>query len=411
MEDLHFATSCRACGVYDFTKVLDLGLMPPANAFLKAEELSQEEKKFPLVVYVCNNCKLLQLRDVVRPDLLFKNYDYLTGASKPLADHFVKMAQDIKRRYVRTPNDLVVEIGSNDGTLLKALGASCKTVGVDPAANVAKLATDQGVYTMNDYFSSALADIILKDFGPAKAVVANNVIAHIDNVLDVLLGVKKLIGSVGTAVFEVHWVGSLIASGGFDQIYHEHLSYFSLHAFMKLAERAGLQVVDAELMPFHGQSLRVYLASGSQKPANESLRLFLQSEKDLGLDTVEAFQKFAVKVDSAKAALRKLLDELKAAGEVVVGYGAPAKGNTLLNSIGATNQDIAYITDTTPFKQGLYTPGSHIPIFSPTHLTEVLPTAIILLAWNYSDAILAQEAGLRAKGVKFIIPVPEIQIV
>lgn len=401
--------NCRICASKDLKEFLDLGAMPPANSFLKKEDLNKEEVIFPLMVYFCHDCGLVQLLDVVAPALLFKDYSYLTSASKPLVDHFVEMAKDLVARFISYKKDLFVEIGGNDGSLLKAVKNHCRVLNIEPAKNVAQISREQGVEAIDEFFSKKLANKILKSCGQAKIVVANNVVAHIDDLKELFDGVKALIGKDGVFVFEVHWVGNLIGDGGFDQVYHEHLSYFSLMALQKLVERHGFKIFDVALVSIHGQSLRVYV-SANQK-IEKSVDNFLNKEKELGLNQSKTYLGFAKKVEKNKRELTNLLLKLKKQGKRIIGYGASAKGNTLLNYCGIDKQILDYIIDTTPFKQGKLTPGTHIPIYSPGKLFQEIPDYILLLSWNYADAIIKKEQNLRDKGVKFIIPVPEVKII
>lgn len=400
--------NCRICGGENFVEILNLGEMPPANSFLKKEDLDKPEPKFPLIVYFCENCGLLKLLDVVSPEILFGNYDYLTSASRPLAEHFIEMAQELAEKFVKSKDDLIVEIGGNDAILLESVKDRCLVLNVEPARNVAELSKRKGVETINEFFNKKTADKILKRHGQAKVVVANNVMAHIDDIKNVFDGVRNLIGENGVFVFEVHWVGNLINEGGFDQIYHEHLCYFSLTALKKLIEQFGLKIFDVRLMPIHGQSLRVYV--GKNFEISDSVEEFLKKEKELELDKVETFLKFSEKVKQNKEKLKNLLLELKKEGKKIIGYGAPAKGNTLLNYFGINGDILDFLTDTTPLKQGMYSPGARIPICPPEKLNESKADYILLLVWNYADAILEKEKKLRESGVKFIIPVPEVKI-
>ena len=402
-------TDCQICGHTDLVKVLDLGSMPPANNFLTKEELSGSEEKFPLVAYFCTNCHALQLLDIVDPAILFKHYAYLTSASRPLVVHFEEMGRDMVSRFVSNKEDLVVEIGGNDAVLLGAIKDNCRTLNVEPAENVAVLSREKGIETMSEFFNKAVADSILEKYGPAKVVIANNVMAHIAGIKSVFEGVKHLIGEDGVFVFEVHWVGNLLNEGGFDQIYHEHLFYHSLLALNNLVDQFGLKIFDVEMVPIHGQSMRVFVSKNM--PVAASVAEHFEHERALGLDKAETFLKFSEKVEKNKSQLISLLKDLKAQGKKIVGYGAPAKGNTLLNYFGIDGAILDYIIDTTPLKQGMYTPGMHVEVKSPTALQEEVPDYILLLAWNYADAILEKEKPLRDRGIKFIIPVPEVRIV
>lgn len=410
MSTEHFIkrVDCRVCGGKNLVEVLNLGSMPPANAFLKKEDFSTEES-FPLTVVFCKDCFLLQVPEVVNPSILFKDYDYITSASKPLVDHFVEMGKDLRDRFVTSKNDLVVEVGGNDGTLLSAIKDDCKVLNIDPAENIAALSREKGVETTTAFFGKEVAMEVREKHGAAKIVVANNVMAHIDDIRGIFSAVSSLLADDGAYVFEVHWVGNLIGDGGFDQIYHEHLCYYSLLALRTLVESAGLRIFDIEFVPIHGRSLRVF--AGKKQEPSKAVEDVFAMEKGIGLDNAETFLAFSGKVEKDKADLLGLLTKLKKEGKKIVGYGAPAKGNTLLNYVGISSELVDYLTDTTPMKQGLYSPGRHIPVVSPDRLVSERPDYILLLAWNYADAILKKEVALREQGTKFIIPVPEVKII
>ena len=411
-ESFIHKTNCRICKSSNLEKILDLGKMPLANAFLKEEDLSKPEKKFPLTVYFCKNCSLLQLLDVVNPEILFRHYYYLTSTSKPLADHFIGLGQNLVDRFIESKNDLVIDIGGNDAVLLDSIKNRCRVLNIEPAENIAKISKKKGVDTISKFFTEDLAKRIFRKYGSAKVITASNVFAHIDNLDDIIKAVKVLLDKKGVFIIEVHWVGNLLGLvdiGGFDQIYHEHLSYFSLLSLERLVNQFGLKIFDVKLIPVHGQSLQVYVSKNYK--ISESVNEFLTQEKSLGLDKIEAYVNFAEKVEKNKSELRNLLSRLKKENKKIVGYGAAAKGNTLLNYFQIDNKILDFIVDDSPLKQGLYTPGTRIPIFSAERLKKDQPDYLLLLAWNYAESILKKEQKLRDKGVKFIIPVPGVKIV
>mgnify|MGYP003394053780 CR=1 FL=1 len=399
--------TCRICGSNRLFPILNLGKTPHANSFFKRGE-SHKEYFFPLNLVFCRTCSLVQLKEVVDPSVLFRRYSYLTGASAPMVEHFKTYAQDVIRRRPVTPKDLVVELGSNDGSLLLQLKGRARILGVDPAKNVAVLARKKGVPTIDDFFNSKLAKKIVSKHGKAKIIIANNVFAHIDNIHEVLEGIKILLADDGLYVFETHWVGNLIGEGGFDQIYHEHLSFFSLHALSYLLSLHGLKIVDVQSVPMHGESMRVFAKLGGIP--GKSVKKFLSREKRLKLNTTVAYKNFSKKVSKNKKDLLYLLNKLKKEGKHIAGYGAPAKSTTLLHYLGVDPKVFDYITDTTPLKQGRLTPGTHIPIVSPDRLLTERPYFLLLFSWNYTSVILKKEQDLRHKGTKFIIPVPEVKI-
>lgn len=409
MQDHIRRTTCRVCEGTDLVKVLDLGSTPPANAYLKEEDLGKPEASFPLALYYCRTCSLAQLLDVVNPEILFKDYHFLTGASTPSIEHFRKYAEDVIKPLISSKEDLVIDIGGNDGVLLSFVKDFARVLNVDPAENLAPISEEKSVPFYPAFFTSLTADDLIAKYGIAKVVVANNVFAHTDPLRDVFKGVAKLIGEDGTFVFEVHWQKHLIGEGAFDQIYHEHLCFHSLHALKHLVESAGMTIFDVQIVPAQGQSLRVF-ASKHREPTLEVGRI-LAEEKAAGLTDEAAHHAFAQTVEANKQKLLALLGELKAAGERIAGYGAPAKGNTLLNYYGIGPDVLDYLTDTTVLKQGLYSPGMHIPIVSPEKLLTDTPGYILLLAWNFKDMILEKEKILREKGVKFIVTVPTVEII
>ncbi len=409
MQDYLHKTTCRVCGGTNLIKVLDLGSTPPANAYLKEENLGAPETSFPLALYFCRTCSLAHLLDVVNPEILFKDYHFLTGASSPSVAHFKKYADDVVLPLITSPDDLVIDIGGNDGVLLSFVKDYARVLNVDPADNLALISEGKGVPFYTAFFTSQTADELIAKYGPAKVVVANNVFAHTDPIRDVFKGVAKLIGENGVFVFEVHWNKHLIEEGAFDQIYHEHLCFYSLHAAKYLVEAMGMKVFDVEIVPTQGQSLRVY--AGKNKIEKISVKDILDLEREVGLTDEKTFIAFGEKVSGNREKLRTLLLDLKAQGKRIVGYGAPAKGNTLLNYYGIGPDILEYLTDTTPLKQGLYSPGQHIPIVSPEKLLTNTPDYILLLAWNFKDAILEKEKSLLEKGVKFIVTVPNVEVI
>ena len=408
MKDYVHKKTCRICEGTDLVQVLDLGSTPPANAYLKKEDLEKPERFFPLVLYFCRTCSLAQLLDVVDPEILFRDYHFLTSASSPSVAHFKQYAEDVILPLITSPDDLVVDIGGNDGTLLGFVKDTARVLNVDPADNLAPLSEGKGVPFYPAFFTSQTADDIIAKYGQAKVVVANNVFAHTDPVRDIFKGVAQLIGDDGIFIFEVHWAKHLLDEVCFDQIYHEHLCFYSLHAAKYLVEATGMNIFDVEIVPAQGQSLRVCVSK--HRTLGERVAHILAQEEARGMTGETAYHAFAGKVRANKDTVCTFLKELKAQGKKITGYGASAKGNTLLNYYGIGTETLDYITDTTSPKQGLYSPGMHIPIVHPERLLKDTPDYILLLAWNFKDSILAKEQALRNRGVKFIITVPELQV-
>ena len=388
--------------------VLDLGEQPPANSFINQSDLNSSEPKFPLRLFWCRDCFLVQLLDIVDKEYLFKNYLYMTSASKPIVEHFIKYAKEIYEEFLQGLDEpLVVEIGSNDGSLLaefKKLGTSI--LGIEPATNLANLANQSNITTTNTFFSSKVGKEITQSRN-ASVVVANNVIGHVEDLQDLMEGIKILIGEKGVFIFEVPYLVDLIKKLEFDTIYHEHLSYFSLLPIMNLTNRYGLEIFDVKKQSVHGGTIRVFISQKNSFKVKDSVKHFLDEEHKFGLDNIEIYRNFSVKVAEFKRKLKTELEIIKKENKSIFGYGAPAKGNVLLNYCDIDTNFLDYIIDTTPLKQGKYTPGTHIPIFPPEKISDKGDGHIaLLLAWNYESEILEKEKQFREKGGKFLIPIP-----
>jgi len=342
---------------------------------------------------------------------MFKDYVYLTGFSKPMKNHFEALATEVIRDLKPSKDSLVVDIGSNDGTLLSMFsGHGLDTLGIEPASNIARIAESRSIRTVNDFFCEELAEKVAEQYGSADIILATNVFAHIDNLGGFLAGVKRLLSDDGVFIIEVPYLLSLLKNREFDTIYHEHLSYFSLHPLVYLFEKSGLSVVDVKQNAIHGGSIRVFAKrSGSKQSA--SVAKLLSMERKEGLASIDTYAKFAEEVALLRKELVNLLKALKAKGAKIGGYGASAKGNVLLNYCGIGTNILDYIIDTTPFKQGLLTPGMHIPVLPEEKFRENPPDYMLLLAWNYADDILKKESKYRQGGGKFILPIPKPRVV
>lgn len=412
MEQARKRANCRVCGHGNLNKVISLGSMPPANAFLKKEELKAKEPSFPLEVYFCNNCAFVQLIDIVDPELLFRNYVYVSSTSPVFVEHFKELANNITARFNLQKDSLVVDVGSNDGILLKPFKElGMKVLGIDPAEKIAEMATKNGIETLPVFFDAKVAKEIVKSKGNAKIITATSVFSHVDDLDDFIDGVKELLADDGMFIIEVYYLKELIEKRLFDTIYHEHLSYFTLKTMMALMERLGMEVFDADKTDTHGGSLRVFVQkkNGNRKKT-ESIKDFLNEEEKAKLYELSTYTKFAEKIERNKQALNKLLKDLKSEGRKIAGYGAPAKGNTLLNYFRIGTDLIDYIVDDSSWKQGLYTPGMHIPVVSSEHLHKNMPDYILILAWNFADSIINKISEFPISDM-FIIPVPIPQVV
>ena len=404
---------CRICSSKNLEKFLSLGESPLANNFLKKEDLEKEELKFPLELVFCNICQLVQLSYVVDPKLMFKNYVYVSSTSNTFRQHFTKMAEDLKKDFNLDENSLAIDVGSNDGVLLNGLQKfNIKVTGVEPATNVAKIAEENGVETINNFFNKEVVNKIIDKKGKADVVTACNVFAHIDNINSVIENVKLLLKDSGIFVIEVQYLVNTIEDMTFDNIYHEHLSYYSLTALKYFFEKRNMEIFNVIKILTHGGSLRVFTQQkNSKRKINENVNKILDHEKKIGINNIEVYKEFADKVYSVKEKLNSYMQNIKKGNRIIVGYGAPAKSTTLLNFCSIRKKEIDYIIDDNPLKIGLYTPGTHIPILSSGELEKNTPDYIIILAWNFAPEILEKTKKYADKGVKFIIPLPEPRIV
>jgi SAM-dependent methyltransferase len=409
----HDVKRCLACGSGRLQPVLDLGLQPPANSFIMAAEAANAEPAFPLGIQLCEDCRLVQLSHVVDPATLFSSYLYVPSASTTWLEHCEQLADYVCDRGALGPGDLVVEFGSNDGALLRAFQRRGQRVlGVDPASNIATQASATGVPTLNRFFGEAAAAEILDTFGPAGAVVSTNVLAHVPDPVGVLRGVRAILRPDGVYVNESPSLLDLVTRNAFDTIYHEHVSYFSLHALIGLLRSAALTVREAVPQDVHGGTLRVLAVPPAAAPAeSDTLLPLLEAERRAQIVDVVGLRAFAERAAGLRRQLRSLVSNLRADGARLAAYGATAKGNVLLTYCGLTNADVAYVVDRNPLKQGRLTPGTHIPVVSLEHLATDPPDVLLLLAWNLADEIRRDLAWFTARGGRFLIPVPEPSLV
>jgi hypothetical protein len=404
---------CRGCGSHDLRCFLSLGPTPLANSFLRGPDEFASEESFPLDVHFCERCSLVQLVDVIDPEVLFRDYIYVTGTSDTIAAHNREYARGVASLLGLARDDLVVEIASNDGSLLKCFAPyAVRTVGVEPAVNLAGIARAAGIETVNAFFNSETAAIVRNTYGSAKAVIANNVLAHVDDTSDFLSGCAALIDDRGQVIVEAPYVRDLLDRLEYDTVYHEHLCYFSVTALMALAERAGLSIVRVDRVPVHGGSLRMYAAKRSRIPDHSlPVHAMADEERALGIRSLDRYLRMAAAVKGNRRDLVHLLEGLRHDGCTIAGYGAPAKGNTLLNYCRIDTRLVPYTVDKNPRKVRLYTPGMHIPVLPVETLLERQPDYVLLLAWNFAEEIIAQQDEYRRRGGRFIIPIPEPRVV
>jgi len=406
----HLRTTCRGCDSVDPVKFLSLGKTPLANSFLNSPSEFPEEKSFPLDVYFCKECSLVQLLDVVDPEVLFRDYIYVTGTSDTIAAHNIHYAKTVRSLLNLSSADLVVEVASNDGSLLKCFDS--RTLGIEPALNIAEKARAAGIDTVTEFFTYEVALMLRAERGAARAVIANNVLAHVDDPRGFLRGAAAMVEGDGMVIAEVPYLGDLIQKVEYDTIYHEHLSYFSMTALVKLFGSAGLSVVRIDRVPVHGGSVRIYAQRQDHTPNHSRDALDMcRHENQHGLTSLATMVDFANSVEEHKTTLLHLLATLLFEGKTIVGYGAPAKGNTLLNYCGISTNILQYTVDKNPMKVGKFTPGQHVPVREVSALVSERPDYVMILAWNFADEIIRQQDEYRRNGGLFIVPIPTPKIV
>lgn len=392
--------------------VLSLAPTPPANAFVGEHQLSDPQPSFPLDVFFCGDCHHVQLLDVVDPAVLFENYVYVSGTSPVFVKHFRDYAEAVIGAYAPEPGSLVFDIGSNDGTLLKAFRErGFKVLGVDPARDIAARATADGVETVTGFFSEAMAEDLLARHGPASVVTANNVFAHIDDLGGVLDGVRVLLDDDGVFVFEVSYLVDVFEHTLFDTIYHEHLAYHGVAPLVPFLDAHGMELIGAERVSSHGGSLRaVAQKAGGKRPVSDNVDWLIALERSMGLDKAATYRDFGARIDIVKAELASLLLEKKDQGRSIAAFGAPAKATTLMHHFGIGPDLIDFIVDDSPLKQGLYSPGMHIPVLPSQAIYDRKPDDIVILAWNFAAPIMEKHQAFRQAGGRFIVPLPNVVV-
>ena len=406
--------TCRFCGERLNTKFIALNAQPPANKYLTAAELQEPESKFPLVTYCCDNCLLVQLGEEKQASNIFKaDYAYYSAYSASWVEHarrFVEMSID---RFGLRPDSFVVEIASNDGYLLQHFvkrGIPC--LGVDPAAEAARDAAVRGVKTIIEFFNKDLAGSLIRDYGPADLLVGNNVLAHVPELNDLVSGIKLALKPRGIVAMEFPHILKFIENVQFDTIYDEHFSYFSFHVVQKIFAEHGLTLFDVDELDTHGGSLRILgaPADGLVFEVSSAVERVLASERQAGLDRISGYMGMQEKVDDICQQFLHFLSAQLAAGKSIAAFGAAAKGNTFLNSCGVTADQIGYVVDDTPAKQGKYLPQSHIPVVKENIIRETKPDFIIILPWNLKADILDKLSYARGWGCQFVTCIPALQI-
>lgn len=407
MSAFYQRDDCRFCGCKRLDLYLDLGDQPPSNAFLKPSEIDKEVR-YPLQVFLCRECGLSQLRGVVSSTMLFDEYQYQSSTSKALVRHYESLIPQLLDRFSVSPGDAVLDIGCNDGIMLNAYPPSLKCIGVEPS-QIAELARDRGHRVYGSFFTAALAGLIVGEQGPMKIVTATNVFAHIDDIHDVVVGIHRLLAPDGIFVIEAPYVVDMVDKNSFDTIYHEHLCYLGLTPLLRLMEGHDMEIFDVERISVgaSGPAIRVFCQRRDGAwPRNPRAAELLAEESRWGIRALGPYKGFADRVGEIKTELLNLLDGLRAKGLRVGAYGAPAKGNTLLNTFGLGPDRITEgVAEVSPVKQGKLTPGTHLPVISEEEFLRRMPEYALLLTWNYLDFLLRESSYIK-RGGRFIVPFP-----
>ena len=408
-------TTCRICGGGNLRLYLDLGNLPLVNSYVSPSKSGTPDPRYPLQLLFCNDCALSQLSIVVSPEAMYENYRYRSSIATTFVEHCAEFAQHSVHTFGLGADSLVVDIASNDGCALsefKHLGV--RVLGVDPAKNLAELATQRGIPTLAEFWSAATARTIVERYGQARFVSAMNVFAHVDDVHAFLEALKIVLHPHGVAAIEVPYLLNFVNKNEFDTVYHEHLSYFLVKPLLRLAEAHGLEVFDIKKLVIHGGAIRVYLKrheNQSIRVERDAIRWLLELEKDLGLYEVETYLNFSRDVERIRQELVALVRRLKSQDKVIAAYGASAKGTVLTNFCGIGAAEISYIMDDTPEKQGCLAPETHIPIVPSSYLATHKPDYLLLLAWNFADELMQRTQAYQQAGGKYIIPIPNVRIV
>jgi methylation protein EvaC len=404
---------CRLCDSRNLVRFLDFGDVPLAGAFLRAEEIS-EERFYPLGIDFCEDCTLVQVSDVIPKEVLFKNYFYFSSAIRTLVEHFEAFAREMAERFALRQGSLVVELGCNDGVFLRplqALGMRC--VGIDPATNVVETIRDSGIAVVNDFFGAAVGEGVRAAHGAADAVVSSFSFAHIDDIADVMKGIKTLLKPDGIFVFEVYYLGIVLEELQYDMMYHEHMSYYSLASLEKFLERFGMEIFEVRRLPLRAGTIRYYARNiGRRKePVSPSVAELREYERARGFDTVKTYLAYGDRVAKTRDDLMELLGRLRQEGRRIVGYGASGRATTIMAFCGIDGSHLDFVVDDAPAKHGLYTPGSHLPIKPWATAEETWPEYALLFAWSFADEVKKRRLDYLERGGKFIVPLPDVRVV
>ncbi|MBY0548466.1 MAG: class I SAM-dependent methyltransferase [Candidatus Obscuribacterales bacterium] len=408
--DLHHRDTCRLCSSRNLELALALKNSPIADEYISRERLSEQQKKYPLDVFLCKDCGHAQHIDFVDASILFKNYNFKTASSPGLVRHFQQYAKDVVALFAIPAGEFVVEIGSNDGSLLKIFKERGYSVlGIDPARSIAETATTDGIETLPEFFTSHLAGQIKENRGAAAIICANNVYAHIDNMNDVTAGVKALLAPHGVFVFEVSYLVDTIEGRVFDTIYHEHVSYHSIEPLVQFFRKHGMEMVHAERISSKGGSIRCYVMHKGTRQVGASVNELIALEKAMRLREIKTFQHFATELDDVKSRLHDLLNQIKNDGGSIAGFGASSTVTTLIYHF-ELGRFLSYLIDDNPQKAGLFSPGLHIPVVHSDAIYERKPDCVVVLAWKYFEPISKRHQSYLADGGSFVVPLPELQV-
>ena len=409
-------TTCRCCGSSDLVTVMDFGAMPLAGGFLKREQFA-EEKLYPLHVAFCRACTLVQVPEAIPPATLFKDYFYFSSAIKTLVDHCTQWAGEVHERFLKNrSNPSVFEIGCNDGVMLKPFAAlGVKAVGVDPATNVVNSVKQEGFTIINDFFNESVAKRVRAQHGQFDAITSSYSFAHIDDMISVGKGVAELLKDDGVFVFEVYYLGTLIEEMQYDMIYHEHCNYYSLKSLQSFLGQYSIEIFDTTFTPgVRSGAVRFFARKigGRSEPISESVKAMERQEKEKGYYTEQTFVDYGKKIAQTKVELLSTLDKFKTQGKTIIGYGASGRGTMIMNYCGIDGQYLDYVVDDAPAKHGFYTPGTHV-VIQPWEYTGQgkFPDYALLFAWSFMNEVLKKRTDYTAKGGKFIVPLPTVQIV
>ncbi len=404
------AVNCLICGA-SMEAFMSFGRMPIANGFLRSEDFDQEFF-FELKIGFCTTCNMVQLTELIDKERLFHDqYAYFSSISTHMAEHFRALASEVKQNYLTTNNPFVLEIGSNDGILLRHfVDDTLRHLGVEPSANVAKAAKDRGIQTMCTFFDEDVAQKIRDKYGPADVVLGTNVMCHIADIHTVVRGIELLLKPDGVLIFEDPYIGDIIQKTAYDQIYDEHVFYFSVASLNNLFSQYGMTIIDISPQEVHGGSMRYTVARKATRPVNRSVYEQKAVEDRLGLGRSETYAALRKRIERSRHDLVSLLQAIKSEGRTIVGYGATSKSTTITNYCGIGPKYIDFISDTTPNKQGKYSPGVHIPIRAYDQFVAARPDYALLFAWNHRKEILAKEKGFTENGGKWIVYVPSVEI-